>query len=1043
MFEAMGGEANLETLLAASEARYRALLDNIPLPTFIYDVETLRYLAVNEAAVGLYGFTREEFLAMRVTDIRPAEDVPRLLETFASLDRRPRGLGVWRHRIKSGAVLEMDIVSQETEAAGRPARLIIATDVTERRRADRALAEATEKLSDAQRIAHLGSWEWNPDTKETRWSSELHRMLGIPADAAPSFDLWLPLLRPGDGARLDSALAVVLEQGRAELELRFQLPAGELVGHTHAEMREQGGVRRVLGTLQDVTVQRQLERSMRESEERFRVAFQTVADAMSIGLLEDGVNIAVNENYCRMSGWSQSEAVGATSLKLDLWVDRAQRAALFHSLLTDGYVRDREVVFRRKDRSQFIATLSSRVFSAGGKQYLLTVTRDITERRQAERAKDAIYRIAEAANATGTVHHLLTAIHQIVSELMPAPNFYIALHDRTREVLEFPYYVDERGDIPTGAEKLGKGLTEYVLRTGHALTLTDRSQFEALETRGEVEQVGVPAQSWIGVPLRTQERTVGVLSAQIYSGEFRYDERHTELLTFVSSQVARAIERKQGEEALRTSEQRFRALIENSSDGIMVVGADGRVIFSSASVARILGPGAGAPGSPILDLVHPEDRPRTEEKFAAMLATPGEPATIVARLRHSNGSWRELESVVVNLLADPAVRGVVSNFRDVTDRKQMEARLMMADRMVSVGTLAAGVAHEINNPLAYVMANLEYVAGRLPEQSRDVLEALEEAQIGAERVRNIVRDLKTFSRGDDVKQGPVDLHRVLDASANMAWNEMRHRARLSKDYAPTLPLVLGNESRLGQVFLNLLINAAQAIPEGAAERNQIRLSTRVDGDCVIIDVRDSGTGISGENLTRLFDPFFTTKPIGVGTGLGLFICQNIVTALGGEITVESELGRGTTVHVALRVAAPVPQATPAATLPARARGRMLIIDDEPLIGAAMVRVLPEHDVASETSALAALTRIRAGEAFDLILCDLMMPEMTGIAFFEQLQKEAPPLAHRVVFMTGGAFTPAARDFLDRVPNPRLDKPIDLHNVRAMLTEQLQRRHGPR
>jgi PAS domain S-box-containing protein len=1033
----MAATADPETLLAASEARYHALLDNIPLPTFIYDTETLRYLAVNQAALNLYGYSRDEFLAMRVTDIRPEDDVPLLLEIMETLDRRPRKLGVWRHRTRSGALLWMDIISQDTEEAGRRARLIIATDVTERLRAERALAETREKLSEAQGIARIGSWEWDPSTGEVTWSPELQRMLGIARDASPSFDLWLPMLSADGRARLRAALDAVREHGACEAELRFQLPSGELEAQALAEVREVGGARRVLGTLQDVTAQRRLERAMRESEENFRIAFQTVPDAMSIGRLEDGVNIAVNENYCRMSGWSQAEAVGATSIQLDIWVDPEQRQAAFDALREQGYVRELEVRFRRKDKSQFDATLSSRIYSIGSKRYFLTVTRDITERKRAARAQEAVYRIADAANATGTLQQLLGFIHQVVSEQMPAPNFYIALH--TGDALEFPYYVDERGDIPIGPQALVRGVTEYVLRTGQPLALTDRAQFHSLVLRGEVEQVGEPALCWIGVPLRTQDRTVGVLAAQIYSGDFRYDARHVELLQFVSSQVARAIERKQGLDALRDSEQRFRALIGNSSDGIMVLAADGVVIFSSAAVERILGPGAGAPGANAFELIHPEDRARVLREFSAALARPGVPMTITGRARHRDGSWRELESVIVNRLDDPAVRGVVRNFRDVTDRKQMEARLMMADRMVSVGTLAAGVAHEINNPLAYVMANLEYARGRAAGADQEAFEALAEAQTGAERVRDIVRDLKTFSRGDDLKQGPVDLQRVLEASANMAWNEVRHRARLFKDYAADLPKVLGNESRLGQVFLNLLINAAQAIPEGAAERNQIRLSTRaLDDGRVLVSVQDSGAGISAEHVSRLFDPFFTTKPIGVGTGLGLFICQNIVSALGGEITVDSAPGRGTTMQVALRVASPSSPPPPVSRrdAPAAARGRLLVIDDEPLIGAALVRSLPAHDVAVETSALAALARLRSGETFDLILCDVMMPDLTGVAFHEQLSKDFPALAKLVVFMTGGAFTPSARDFLDRIPNPRLEKPLHLPSLLALLSERL-------
>ena len=917
----MSPPGSIEELLEASEARYRSLLDDLPLPTFIYDVETLRYLDANQAAVELYGYSRAEFLAMRVTDIRPPEDVPRLLETFNTLARAPRKLGVWKHRKKDGSVLEMDIVSRDTTEGGRRARLVIASDVTEQRRAQRALAEAKEKLSNAQSLARVGSWEWDPATQDLRWSDELFRMLGLSRDQKPSFDLWVPLLHPEDRDRVLAALDKALRGDPYDLEMRFVLPSGELVAHALGQVREEAGAKVMFGTLQDVTERKIMER----------------------------------------------------------------------------------------------------------------------EHKVAARAQDAIYRIADAANASGTLEEMLGAVHRIVSELMPAPNFYIALHDPLSQQLEFPYYVDERGDIPTGPEQLGLGLTEYVLRTGQPLALRDRGEFEALASRGEVRQVGVPSASWVGVPLRTKDRTVGVLAVQVYEGPTRYGQRETELLTFVSSQVAGAIERKQADAELRKSEQRFRALIGNLSDGILVTSEAGSVLFQSASVARILGEGAAVEGRSIWDLVHPEDLPRATKSWAEVLASPGVPVTTLARLRHSNGSWRELESVVVNRLGDPAVRGVVSNFRDITDRKLMEARLMMADRMVSVGTLAAGVAHEINNPLAYVMANLDYVADKLGAHDREVSDALSEAQAGAERVRTIVRDLKTFSRGDDLAHGAVDLHRVLEASANMAWNEVRHRARLSRDYAAVLPRVLGNESRLGQVFLNLLINAAQAIPEGEAARHEIRLSTCVEGDRVIVDVRDTGAGIAAEHLTRLFDPFFTTKPIGVGTGLGLFICQNIVTALGGEITVESEPGKGTTMHVALRAAGdPADAGRPRAQPSAAPRARVLVVDDEALLGSALVRSLPEHDITTETSAQAALARLRAGARYDLILCDLMMPEMTGVGFFEQVARDFPEAARSVVFMTGGAFTAAARSFLDGVDNPRLDKPVDLNTIRAILAARLQR-----
>ena len=360
-----------------------------------------------------------------------------------------------------------------------------------------------------------------------------------------------------------------------------------------------------------------------------------------------------------------------------------------------------------------------------------------------------------------------------------------------------------------------------------------------------------------------------------------------------------------------------------------------------------------------------------------------------------------------------------------------------------MGALAAGVGHEINNPLAYVIANLDFIAADLlsfaenpaPARLTGLKEAIGDARQGAERIRRIVRDLKVFSRGNDDERGPKDIHQILESSTSMAWNEIRHRARLVKDFG-RIPPVDGNESRLGQVFVNLLVNAAHAIREGQAESNEIRLVTRLDGENrVVVEVRDTGCGIPPDVLARVFDPFFTTKPVGVGTGLGLSICRSIIAGLGGDISVESVVGKGTTFRVALPVAhlataEPAPVTKPVASC---RRGRILIVDDEPMIGAALRRVLsPEHDVDVVTSGRAALEQRAKGNEYDVIFSDLMMPKMTGMDLHGELQKVSPEQAARIVFLTGGAFTQRAREFLELVQNQYIEKPVDAHNLRALV-----------
>lgn len=463
--------------------------------------------------------------------------------------------------------------------------------------------------------------------------------------------------------------------------------------------------------------------------------------------------------------------------------------------------------------------------------------------------------------------------------------------------------------------------------------------------------------------------------------------------------------------------------------------------------------------------------------------------------------------------------------RNLAEQRRAERALRQSERMASLGTLAAGVAHEINTPLTYVVTNLALIAERLPQRwgaaadGRDVdsllaeiektmadthaaidylvsgvrsqvsgrllhdvrnwhttvifrldllaerlaqlktevgpLEQIdrmvEQARDGAERVRLIVRDLKTFSRPDEDAVAPVDVWRVVESSVNLTSSVIQPRACLRTDLSP-VPPVLANETRLGQVFVNLLVNAAQAIPEGAAARHEVRVATRTDeAGWAVVEVHDTGSGIPAEIIGRLFDPFFTTKPVGEGTGLGLSICHGIVTSLGGKLSVESEVGRGSTFRVTLPPSEmPVPRTVAPSALTADAgpsapigrgprRARILLIDDDPLIGEAVRESLLEHDVVALTRVSDALERLTGGERFDLILCDLMMPGMTGMELHETLLTVAPASAARMVFLTGGAFTPLAEAFLAQVPNARLDKPFDPASLRRFVSISLENR----
>jgi len=438
---------------------------------------------------------------------------------------------------------------------------------------------------------------------------------------------------------------------------------------------------------------------------------------------------------------------------------------------------------------------------------------------------------------------------------------------------------------------------------------------------------------------------------------------------------------------------------------------------------------------------------RTELKkvFDSVVAT-GTPVTLEGPGPSISGEYPTYARSMARVQQDGETKGVVVIARDITQQKAAEAQLVVSERLSSVGMLAAGVAHEINNPLAALIANLDFTVQelqRLPEAPgrEAVRDVLNDARSAADRIRLIVRDLKVFSRAGDDELGRVDVERVMESTLRMAWTEIRHRARLVKDYG-RVPPVRANESRLGQVFLNLVVNAAQAIVEGAVERNVIRIATSVDQQGrVVVRIADTGPGIPAEARKRLFTPFFTTKPVGAGTGLGLSICHRIVTALGGEISFDSELGKGTEFRVVLP-AAPAEEAfttAPRAALPASTRrGRIMVIDDEAIVGKSLRLLLGrEHEVTVMTDAKKALALLAAGETYDVILCDLMMPQMSGMDLYAEVETSAPDQAARFVFMTGGAFTVRARQFLDAIPNLRLEKPFDPIQLRGIVNSLIR------
>lgn len=498
---------------------------------------------------------------------------------------------------------------------------------------------------------------------------------------------------------------------------------------------------------------------------------------------------------------------------------------------------------------------------------------------------------------------------------------------------------------------------------------------------------------------------------------------------------------KAAEQEARRANRDFHQVIETSRDGVGIH-REGRWVYVNPALLVALGYQdlSELCSIPLWDLLPRESRAEARNWLWAPVEGKLPPVATFEFLRR-DGTRVSMEVCPALLTEFEGDEAVLVVFRDITERKKLESQLMIADRMASLGTVASGVGHEINNPLSIVMMNLELALQELQSGStgaagnQSTSGILTDALVAAQRVRRIVSHLQIFSSSSESRSAEVELQAVLESTAGVLNNEIRFRAVLIKNYAQELPNVVAIESKLAQVALNLLLNALQSIPEGDPESNRIVLSTEQAGDFVRFSVSDTGTGISPEVGRQMFTPFFSTKAVGAGTGLGLAICYQLVTSMGGSIRYESTPGEGSTFFVSLPAVAAhqAPTKVPVVAEETHRFGRVLVVDDEPAVCRMLKRALSsEHSVDVCEDGGSALCTIQSGSRYDVILCDVMMPLMNGLQLYDALTAEAPDQAARMIFLTGGVFTDSARSLLAQTARPVLHKPCGTEELRAMV-----------
>lgn len=493
-------------------------------------------------------------------------------------------------------------------------------------------------------------------------------------------------------------------------------------------------------------------------------------------------------------------------------------------------------------------------------------------------------------------------------------------------------------------------------------------------------------------------------------------------------------ERKRADALTRRSEERLRLVVANAEVTLVSFDTEGRIILSAGKTHPEM-------SASIFSFFPPA------HESAIRSALEGQSCHFeVAMAERFLEAW-----LVPTRTSADVVNGATCLMVDITARKRMEQTVALTEKMASLGTLAAGIGHEINNPLGYVLGNTNFVIEELDKPdatSRERMKsALVDARDGLEQIRRIVGELRTFARPESDAQShaltAVDIQSVIERALALAGNQVRHHAQLVTDYGET-PSVRGAEGPLLQVLMNLLVNAAQAIEGGTRHDNEIRITTRFEQNMVVIEVADTGSGIAPEHMSRLFEPFFTTKAAtGMGMGLGLSTSHRIVESMNGRIEVHARPSGGTCFRVhlpAAELSAATSVFTPPDALPVQPAS-ILVIDDIPALLKSIKRMLRPHNVTTASSGQEAMMLLEQQD-FDLILCDLMMPQMTGIDVFNAVKEKFRGTEARIVFMTGGVFTSTVQNFFATTPKPCLDKPFTPEEVKSFVARCLRAELSP-
>ncbi|HET9985649.1 MAG TPA: PAS domain S-box protein [Longimicrobiales bacterium] len=756
------------------------------------------------------------------------------------------------------------------------------------------------------------------------------------------------------------------------------------------------------------------------ASEVFRVSFEHAAIGMAI-VGVDGRWLRVNPVLCELLGYAAEELLDRRFQDIthpdDVARDLAQARRLLAGERTSDQIEKRYI--RKDGRIVWMQRTASLVRDAAGEPlYYVSQLQDISERKAAE---------AEIRRYRALVEHLPLVTYEVPFDAA----------GRTQYI------------SPQVEALLGYRPEDFRVRPELFFERLHPDDVEAVQAAlARSRSEGRP----VAVEYRILDRDGGVHLIRDEAVVLRdADGRPLSLQGFMLD----ITDRGRAQAALAASEERFRALIESSSEVVTIIAADATVLYNSPALERVLGYTPDELlGHDALERIHPDDQPPVRQVLGELLATPGAAGTVEYRYRHNDGSWRTLQSRAVNRLHHPSVGGIVVNSRDVTESRALEGQLRQAQKMEAVGRLAGGVAHDFNNLLTGIKGYVAFLLADLPESDARRAD-VREIEKAADRAAGLTRQLLAFSRKQVLQPRILDLNAAVLDLRTMLQRLIGEDIQVDTRLEPGLGSIEADPGQIEQVLLNLAVNARDAMPAGGHlviatseveldEAEARRIGTPRPGPYVVLSVTDTGSGIPADAIPFVFEPFFTTKEPGKGTGLGLSTVYGIVTQSGGSVTVDSRPGHGAAFRVYLpRVAEPAAEGPPPAAA-GRAHvgaGTILLVEDDAAVRRLARRILDGAgyrvlEAAGGAEAIR-LTLDAAAPRIDLLLTDLVMPQMSGVELARRLTRRQPDL--KVLFMSGYAADTIERQGALGPDTPFLEKPFTPPGLTRAVREVLEAR----